>query len=1039
MVYQKFYGNEGFGNFARLMLIFMFSVYIVFPAFAQKERRITGKVVDEYGESLPGATISSKSASKDKSSVAVCDADGLFSLFVSDEIHQLVVSYIGFETLTVDLTKENDYQILLKQSAAYLNEVVVTGMFTRKANTFSGAVSTVMQAELLRAGNQNVIQSLKNIDPSIIQLENMTMGSNPNVLPDLQMRGQSSFPDLKGEYQSNPNQPLFILDGFETDLTKIIDLDMNIVESLSLLKDATAKAIYGSKAANGVIVIETKRPSAGKMRISYTGNLNIEAPDLTAYNLTNAAEKLEIERLAGLYDSDNVPERISRQGRYSAIQREVLAGVNTDWLAQPTRAGAGQKHALYLEGGDQYMVYGVDLSYNQISGVLKGSDRNTFSGGMTLAYRTKNFMFRNKLSVTNNVSHDSPWGTFSDYARMNPYNRLYNDNGQLVQTYGYANASGNLENVSNPIWNSMINTKYLSEYTDITNNFQAEWSVLTNLKIIGRLGISRKLSSTDNFKPGTHTDFVRYTSEEDIYRKGYYYQSKGTNSLLNGDLGLNYFAAFDKHALYFNGQFNISNTSYDLSYIEAEGFPNDNMDHIIFATQYLKNGKPQGNEGISRALGGVVSLNYSFDERYLADANYRLTGSSDFGANSRWGSFWSLGAGWNIHKESFLKDNELVNQLKLRVSTGYTGSQGFSTYAALATVKYYLNTSYNGSIGSYLVSLANPNLHWQKKYDQNAGFDFSLLKNRITGRFDYYTATTEGMITDITLPESTGFSSYTENLGEAENKGFETRLNFKVLENKKNRAYLNIYASVAHNTNKIKKISESLREYNSGQDAIKDLADDLSIKAAQTTPSVRFEEGQSLNAIWAVKSLGIDPVNGKEIFLKKNGEVTYEYSATDQVVCGDALPKYNGNFGLNGEYKNIGLNVALSYRLGGQIYNQTLIDKVENADIKYNVDRRVFTDRWQNEGDIALYKAITDRSYTRPTSRFVEDYNLLTLSSINLSYDFRDAGFLKKSQLQQLKAFVYLNDILNVSSVKIERGTAYPFARNFSFALQATF
>ncbi|MDR0835427.1 MAG: SusC/RagA family TonB-linked outer membrane protein [Tannerella sp.] len=1040
MVYQKFYNDEGIGNFARWMLISLFCICTVFPAFAQKERRITGKVVDEYGETVPGAAVSQKSASKEKKlAVAICDANGLFSLSVSEETQQLIVSHIGFETLTVDLTKENNYSIVLKESAGNLNEVVITGMFTRKANTFSGAVSTVSQAELLSVGNQNIVQSLKNLDPSILQIDNLAMGSNPNALPDLQMRGQSSFPDLKGEYQSNPNQPLFILDGFETDLTKIIDLDMNIVESLSLLKDATAKAIYGSKAANGVIVIETKRPAAGKMRINYNGSLNIEAPDLTAYNLTNATEKLEIERLAGLYNSNSVPERISRQGRYSNIQREILAGVNTDWLAQPTRAGIGEKHALYLEGGDQYMLYGVDLSYNQISGVLKGSDRNTFSGGVTLAYRTKNFMFRNKLSVTNNVSHDSPYGTFSDYAQMNPYNRLYDNRGQLVQTYQYANASGGLENVTNPIWNSMINTKYISEYTDITNNFQAEWQVLRSLKIVGRLGISRKMSSDDNFKPATHTDFVRYTSEEDLYRKGYYYQSKGVNSLLNGDLGVNYSAAFDKHALFFNGQVNLSNTSYDLSYTEAEGFPNDNMDHIIFATQYLKNGKPQGTESISRALGGVASLNYSFDERYLADANYRLTGSSDFGANSRWGSFWSLGAGWNIHKESFLKDNEVVNQLKLRVSTGYTGSQGFSTYAALATVKYYLNTSYNGSIGSYLVGLANPDLHWQKKYDQNVGLDFSLLKNRITGRFDYYIATTEGMITDITLPESTGFSSYTENLGEAENKGFETRLNFKVWENRKEKSYLNIYAAIAHNTNKIKKISESLREYNSGQDEVKDQADNSSIKAAQITPSVRFEEGQSLNAIWAIKSLGIDPVNGQEIFLKKNGEVTYEYSSAEQVVCGDALPKYNGNFGLNGEYKNIGLNVALSYWWGGQIYNQTLIDKVENADIKYNVDRRVFTDRWQKEGDIALYKAITDRSYTRPTSRFVEDYNLLTLSSINLYYDFRDAGFLKKLQLQQLKAFVYLNDIMTVSSVKIERGTAYPFARNFSFALQATF
>ncbi|MDR3245864.1 MAG: SusC/RagA family TonB-linked outer membrane protein [Prevotellaceae bacterium] len=1038
MKHVDFYSIKRLNRIAIVLITIVFSASAI---FAQNTRTITGKIVGENGGILPGAVVSQKAASEENVlPKAICDDNGFFTLVVSAETKQIEIACLGFESVTVDLTAATDYRITLTPDIENLEEVVVTGMFTRKANTFSGAVSTVTQADLLRAGNQNIIKSLKSLEPSLLQIDNLAMGSNPNVTPDLQMRGQSSFPDLRGEYQSNPNQPLFILDGFETELTKILDLDINIVESVSLLKDATAKAIYGAKAANGVIVVATKRPAAGKMRISYTGNLNVEIPDLSSYNLANADEKLEIELLSGLYDSDNVPERINRQNRYTSIRNEILAGVNTDWLAQPVKTGVGHKHSLYLEGGDKYMVYGVDLLYNQITGAMKGSNRNTFSGGVTLSYRLKNFMFRNKLSVTNNTSNESPWGTFDTYARMNPYNRLYDRNGLPVQTYNYANASGYIEPVSNPVWNSMINTKYLSGYTDITNNFQAEWQVLPSLRLVGRLGITRKLSSDDSFKPATHTDFAGYLSEEDLYRRGYYYQGKGSSTLLNGDIGVNYSAIAGKHALYFNAQANISGSSYDFSYLEAEGFPNDNMDHVIFASQYLKDGKPQGSESISHALGGVASLNYSFDERYLFDANYRLTGSSEFGANSRWGSFWSLGAGWNLHNESLFKDNDsFLNRLKLRVSTGYTGSQGFNTYAAQATVRYFVNTSYNGAIGSYLIGLANPDLHWQKKYDQNAGVDFAVLNNRITGRFDYYVATTEGMITNITLPESTGFSSYIENLGETENKGFETLVNFKILEDRNTHSYLNIYASVGHNTNKVRKISESLREYNSKQDEIKDQSDNSSVKTEQTSPSVRFEEGRSLSAIWAVKSLGIDPASGKEIFVKRNGEITYEYSAADQVVCGDALPQYNGNFGLNGEYKGFGLNIALSYRWGGQIYNQTLIDKVENADVKYNVDHRVFTDRWQRAGDVALYKSITDRSYTRPTSRFVEDNNILSLSSINVSYDFRNAGFLKKLRLQQLKAFVYFNDILTVSSVKIERGTLYPYARNFSFAIQASF
>jgi len=1005
----------------------------------QRSRTISGIVTDENGEPLPGAYVAQKRVTKEQSIVGVMsDIQGHFSLTIPGNTLEIEVAFLGFETKVVALTESKEYAVKLKTGAQTLDEVVVTGMFTRKANSYTGAVSTVKKESLLQVGNQNIVQSLKNLDPSFIQLDNLVAGSNPNAVPNLQMRGQSAFSDIKGEYQNNPNQPLFILDGFETSLTKIIDLDMNLVESITLLKDATAKAIYGSKAANGVIVMETRRPEAGRMKISYNGSAVIEVPDLTSYDLANAAEKIEIERLAGLFDSDNVVLRIARQKRYNEILKEVIAGVDTDWLSQPVRTGIGQKHALYLEGGDKFMLYGVDLSFNNINGVMKGSDRSTFSGGVTLSYKLKGFIFRNKLSITHNSANDSPWGGFDTYAQMNPYSRIYDDSDQLIKSYNYTAMTGVTDPQANPIWNSMINTKYISRYTDITNNFYAEWALNESLKFTGRVGLSTIQSSYDHFKPASHTLFVNYTGE-DIYRKGSYLQGNGATSNFSSDLGANYSLSFGKSVLFLNGQWNMNTYTYDNSYVEAEGFPNDNMDHIIFATQYKKGEKPGGQESISRSLGGIVSANYAYDNRYLFDANYRITGSSEFGANNRWGSFWSLGAGWNLHEESFLKDNKIINRLKLRVSTGYTGSQGFNTYQALATVKYYTTSSYNGSIGSYLVSLANPDLQWQKKYDQNIGIDITMFKNRLTGRFDLYNATTTSMLTDVTVPQSTGFNTYRENLGETVNKGFEGYINYRIFEDKKSKSFMNFYASVASNVNKINKISESLKQFNEEQDAIKDLTDTQGDRTQLTTPSVRYVEGQSLNAIWAVRSLGIDPANGKELFVKKNGEVTYIYNTADQVVCGDLLPKFNGNFGLNAEIKNIGINLSFGYRLGGQIYNSTLVNKVENADIKYNVDRRVFTDRWQQPGDYALYKSISDLTYTKPTSRFVENYDVLTLSSINLSYDFRDSKIVKKSFLERLKVQLYANDLFTLSTVKVERGTSYPFARNFTFSIQAAF
>ena len=240
-----------------------------------------------------------------------------------------------------------------------------------------------------------------------------------------------------------------------------------------------------------------------------------------------------------------------------------------------------------------------------------------------------------------------------------------------------------------------------------------------------------------------------------------------------------------------------------------------------------------------------------------------------------------------------------------------------------------------------------------------------------------------------------------------------------------------MFASVAHNKNKLKKISESLRAWNEAQDA------DM-IENGTTTPSVKYYEGCSMTAIWAVPSLGIDPQNGKEIYVKKDGTVTYDYDVDDQVVCGDTQPKYNGNIGVNGEIKGWGFNLTATYRWGGQIYNQTLVDKVENADLAYNVDRRVLTDRWQKAGDVALYKAITDQSTTYPTSRFVEDYNLFTMASITLYYDFKNQKWVRNSFLERLKISAYTNDLFVISSVDIERGTSYPFSRTFSFSVQVT-
>jgi hypothetical protein len=343
---------------------------------------------------------------------------------------------------------------------------------------------------------------------------------------------------------------------------------------------------------------------------------------------------------------------------------------------------------------------------------------------------------------------------------------------------------------------------------------------------------------------------------------------------------------------------------------------------------------------------------------------------------------------------------------------------------------YFTNSSYQGLLGTYLNGLANDNLKWQQRYDFNIGFDMNIL-DRVSIRFDRYRSTTNNLLTDITTPPSLGFASYKENLGQLLNTGYEFKVNYRCLVNTADRSSLNVFVSGAANTNTIQKISNSLKSLTKAMD-------DSSKKS--TAPLVRFQEGQSLDAIWAVKSMGIDPATGKEIFVKANGTVTDTWDVNDKVVVGNNQPKLYGVFGANYEYKGFSLGVSCRYTTGGQIYNQTLVDLVENADLNYNVDARAYYDSWKKPGDIALYKSIgITKSATLVTSRFVQDLNEVDISSINVGYDFYKSQFIQKMKLQRLRVMLNINDVAQFSSVKIERGTAYPFAHNYSFSVFASF
>lgn len=1011
---------------------------------------ITGKVTSESGLPLEYVSVTVKGTNTGM----VTDAKGVYNIPAPKSDAVLVFNLIGYIPVEQAVAGRKEVNVTLKESVAKVEEIVVTGIFDRNASTYTGSVTTLKREDLQRVGNNNILQSLKNLDPSFQVVVNNEFGSDPNKVPEIQMRGASSFSDMKDKYQTNPNQPLFIVDGFEQSVQKVMDMDMNRVASVTLLKDATAKALYGSKGANGVVVIETIAPEKGRIKVSYMGNFSVTTPDLTSYTLANAAEKLEIERRAGVYtaysNSTNPnynPNPLTQQAldeKYNIIYSDVLKGVDTYWLSKPLRTSFGHKHSLNLEGGDDSFRYGIDFGYNSIPGVMKGSGREVISGGVLFQYRYKKLLFKNQLSVLFNSADDSPYGSFSEYSKLNPYWRAYNEDGSIREVFGdynIANQQGN-HPIYNPLTNADINTKYASQYTDITNNFYVEYEAFDGMKLKGRFGFVSNNNSAETFLPRDHTSFRDIDIEsEDYWKRGRYTMTNGKRFDYSTDISANYSKQIKKHLIFANAQWSLSENKASDVIFGAQGFANNRMDYITNALEYV-NGSPTGNESLARELSVLASANYSYDSRYLVDATYRANASSIFGKDRRWGGFWSAGIGWNIHNEAFFAEAEWLQKMKLRASTGYTGSQNFSTYQAIATYKDY-NESYDNIIGSYLMSAANPNLRWQKTQDNNIGLELSVL-NALDVTVDFYIKNTNNLLAPVAIPPSAGFNSYTENIGTTRNTGFEGRVNYRIISNHAQGIYFSVFGSVMHNKNKIMKISDALSVMNNQRD--KEMTDGTNIpnhekdKDKVTKPTTRYHEGQSLDAIWAVRSLGIDPFTGKEVFLSLDGNEVYAWDPKNQVVIGDKMPKFSGTFGFNFEYKGFSVNTSFFFRAGGQYYNQTLADKIENGDIQYNVDRRMLSDRWSTPGVAAKFKKFNSSSpFTQPTSRFVQNQNELEMTSLNVGYDFRFHNFIKSKSIERLKLMFYMNDVFRASTIKAERGTEYPFSRTFSFSIQATF
>ncbi len=1000
---------------------------------------VYGRVIEKLSkEPMVGVTIRLDG----HSTGVITDINGCYVLTLPEKGGLVIYSYIGFETRKIKVTSRQKVNVQMVEATESIQEVIVTGYNSIQKESFTGNTTKIEKEDLLKVNPNNLISAIQTFDPSFRIQENLAAGSDPNSLPQFVLRGQTgigettlgqtSTSSISREVLSgNSNLPIFILDGFEVDVEKIYDLDMNSIHSINILKDAAATAMYGSRAANGVIVIERRAPEAGKFRVQYSGVLSAELPDLSSYNLMNAREKLETERLAGLYDS-NTPEIDPYTNGYYQRLNNVLTGVDTYWLSQGLRTALNHKHSVFIDGGENDVRWGVELGFRGTEGVMKHSSRKNANAAFYVDYRIGGLQIKNKVTYTYNKSTDVPFNSFSDYSHLLPYMRLYDENGDYVRRLEkFDGASGTQVN---PLYEiNFYNSFDHSGYDEVTDDLSLNWRITDGLRLRGQFSVLMRNSTGDLYKDPASASYSASTGNIN----GEKTESTQKRTVIDGSLSLMYNNTFKGHNLNICLSSNMRQTQSTASETRYRGFPGGDLVSSNYAAEVY--GKPSSSDNTTRLVGALLTSNYTYNNIYLADLTGRIDGSSEFGSDKRWSMFWSTGAGINIHNYDFMKSNELFSMLKFRVSYGLTGKTNFSLYSAKDMYQLQTDSWYPTGYGVFLYQMGNPNLKWERKYTLDYGVEIGLWHDKIYLKASAYDERTIDLITDYTIPSSTGFTSYKENMGKVKNTGVELELRARLYSDRN--WLFQLYGSFARNKNTIIEISQAMRDYNKRvEELFSGYNPESSSDSKYAKTYLKYYEGASLTSIYGMKSLGISPTNGKEIYLRRNGDVTDVWSADEWTIIGDTAPKGQGSFGYTLSYKQLSMFASFLYTFGGDAYNNTLVSYVENADIKNdNVDKRVLLDRWQKPGDITTMKDIRDRNVTTgASSRFVQKNNTLQWSSLTMSYNFRPEQ-LKKLHLSGLRLSFTMNDLFYWSTIRQERGLDYPYSRSFNLTTNIIF
>lgn len=1013
---------------------------------------MTGLVLNaENNEAVEAASI----GFNDGKTMMRSDNTGHFAIAGIDPNDDIVITSVGFQKLRVPMSvlmrMGNDQTVALQSGSVrkiptglfifnllpvktVLEEVVINnGMFSRSKESFTGAASVFTGKELRSVGNKNILESLKTLDPSFIIVENNLQGSNPNRLPTIEVRGRTTLTNanLNDQFNADPNQPLFILDGFETTLQTIYDLDMNRIATITILKDAASTALYGSKAANGVVVVETKRPVPGKLQGSYVADFTMELPDLSSYNLMNSTEKMTWEKFL-LNPGGTDQSYWLREERYNFYLAEALRGVNTYWLHEPVQTGIANRHSLQLNGGSNDLFFNAGGVYSKKNGVMKGSGRDSWSGNFLVTYRKGKLNITNNAMVSGTNANESPYGSFANYASMNPYYKKTDANGFINRKVDAVYDTS----VINPLYNASLFSINNSKTFAFTNNLNGSFSLTNNLRVEGGIQASKSNGTAILFTPPDNSMF----DQVEVQKKGSYTNTQLQSSTFNSNLSLSYGQVFGKSRLSANVRGQVESTTSESVGFSVVGFPFGTNGNPAFAYGFTPFSTPASTRMKSRGVGLTTSINYVFANRFMVDGVYTLSGASAFGSNKRFKPFMSAGFGWNLQEEAFLRGVEWLEVFKLRGNIGYSGNQNLGNFTSVSTYAYEGTGSNYFGQGLSLASLGSPDLEWSRTFQGSYGVEFRMLNSRVSGTLEYFRKLTDPLSVGAegTVPSSVALNNnYVINVGNLTTTGWNLNLRFSPIYDLRNRIIWSIAVSGVKNNSVYGGFSNKLQSLNKAEQDSRGLS--------------RYYDGYSPDDMWAVRSLGIDPATGNELFRKANGDITFIYDPADIVRVGNTRPKMEGIVTTSFTYKDFTFNANARYRAGGYVFNSAVYSKVENAGtttlgagpngygVVGNLDRRALYDRWQQPGDVSEFKSIQGAGgVTAMSSRFIQKDSHFIGESFSLSWR-TNAAWVQRLHLQGLGVNFYLNDIFRVETVLTERGLDYPFSRSAGLSVNLSF